>query len=178
MVAVVADGLVSIESPSAITDDAGYYTITGIKTLLLHGPLMSASKPGYFTDVKWAGIAVDTVDFDLVRLTYVSLGSVVQSRMTNALCAGLGYGGIRGPCHRFAVLAPETGILEVMVSAPSINGDLDVWGPNGTSALYFPCPCTSPVHLTVRAEKGATYEIRVTLTPEIELTTAFRASQE
>jgi hypothetical protein len=174
-VVVVADGFVIRESRSTVSDSGGHYDIPSVALRMALGPLISAYQPGYFTDVKWVTTAGNqAVDFDLSPLTYSQLGTVVRSRMVNALCEGVGYGSV--PCHRVAIIAPATGVLEVIVSAPVITGDLDIWGPKGASAAYFPCPCSSPFPMKLAVEKGETYEIRVTVTPEIELTTAFRVS--
>jgi hypothetical protein len=63
--------------------------------------------------------------------------------------------------------------MEVTVSAPRF-GDIDVVRPDGTFAEYVPCPCTSPLRFKVPVEGGSTYELRVTLISEFELTTALR----
>jgi hypothetical protein len=170
-VVVVADGFVIRESRSTVSDNSGRYDIPSVALRMALGPLISAHQPGYFTDVKWVTTAANqAVDFDLSPVTYTQVGTVVRSRMVNGVCEGVGYGSV--PCHRVAIVAPATGTLEVTVAAPAITGDLDIWGPKGASAAYFPCPCPSPFRTGLAVEKGETYEIRATMTPEIELTAA------
>jgi len=175
-VVVVADGFIAWDSRTTVTDNNGRYTFADVNLRTPMGPLISAFKPGYFTDAKWSAFGDQAVDFDLSPVMYTQVGTVVRSRMPNALCAGLGYGGVPAPCHRVAIIAPATGTLEVTVSAPTLPGDLDIWGPKGASAAYFACPCASPFPMKLAVEKGETYEIRVTMTPEIELTAAVRVS--
>ena len=174
-VVVVANELVVGQPRSTVSDSSGHYNLPAVAVIQPMGPLISAYKPGYFTDAKWSpAYGNQAVNFDLSPLTYTQLGTVVRSRMADAQCEGVGYG--RVPCHRVAIIAPATGVLEVTVSAPVLTGDLDIWGPKGASAAYFPCPCRSPFVTTLTVEKGETYEIHVTVTPEIELTAALRVS--
>lgn len=80
-------------------------------------PLLSASKPGYFTDVKFADanyvpISKDTqLDFELDPWVHISLGEVIRGRIgvDDAVCSHWGYGST--VCQRFAVTAPASGTL-------------------------------------------------------------------
>jgi hypothetical protein len=152
---------------SAVTDASGHYSIRA-QTAQPWGlsPLVSASKSGYFadirfTDAKYLPIAHDTeLDFELEPLTQISLGDVVPGRRFNSVCSHWGYG--TGACQRFALTVPSSGILEVRASASPINFDLDIVTPEGTFAAYVASPTPSPVSVKVPVQAGLTYEIRVT----------------
>jgi hypothetical protein len=146
-------------------------------------PLLSASKTGYFTDVEFANpgfgaISSDSnVDFNLDPWVSISLGELVQGQVTpdDPLCSHWGYGS--SACQRFALTVPSSGILEVALSAPVFNFDVDVVGPDGTFVLYDGS-WRSPLHLTIQAGAGSTYEIRViggwSEARDFELTTMLR----
>jgi hypothetical protein len=55
---------------------------------------------------------------------------------------------------------PETGSLDITISAPSFQHDVDIVGPDGTFVLYDPIWRTPKRH-TVLVHAGSTYEIRV-----------------
>jgi hypothetical protein len=140
---------------------------------------VSASKPGYFTDIRFADatyspIRKDTqLDLELEPLTPIVLGDVVRGRVGGAMCSHWGYG--TGACSRFALTVPSAGMLEVSISAPGRDFDLDVVGPDGTFAHYDPV-WVSPSLDRIPVAAGATYEIRLAgRSPrEFELTTALR----
>ena len=73
-------------------------------------PLVAASKPGYFADIKFTDttyqpISKDTqLDFELDPLVQISVGEVVRGRVGGATCSHWGYGGNRS-CSRFALTA-------------------------------------------------------------------------
>lgn len=168
-------------SASVTTDGNGHYSISNVwPSSYGYGPLVSASKSGYFAGLKWARVSQDTeLDFALEPLTYISLGDVVRGSIGNAACAGLGYGGSPGgaPCQRFALTAPSSGTLEVMVSASLFNFDSNVIKPDGTIAVER-SSSSSPVRMTLAVKGGMTYQIRVaggwSPAREFELTTVLR----
>lgn len=166
---------------STTTSDAsGHYSMTDVQPLawaVWH--LVGASKPGYFADFIWWMDFPKDAAFDLVLDPWVhtSVGEVIQGRVGEALCAGLGYGGWYGrdPCQRFALTAPRSGTLDVTLSAPVFNFDLDVV-VDGTFAGYT-SSSYSPVQLSVQTQAGSTYEIRVAAVGparDFVLTTAMR----
>jgi hypothetical protein len=138
-------------------------------------PLVSASKPGYFTDIKftnanYAPVSRDTqLDFELDPLVFISLGDVVPGGNFDAVCSHWGYG--TSACQRFALTVPSAGTLEVKVAAANNSGDLDIVGPDGTFAGYIPYPSGLVV-----VKGGLTYEIRVTTAGRraFDLATALR----
>ena len=153
-----------IES-TATTDADGHYSMQDVKASagsVWH--LVGASRPGYFADfIWWMDFPKDEkFDLELKPWVHISLGQVVQGRIGDALCAGLGYGGWNGrsECQRFALTAPRSGTLEVTVSATDFNFDIDVVSPDGTFAAYA-SSSHSPALITFPAEGGSTYEIRV-----------------
>src|SRR5262249_49922214 len=123
------------------------------------------SSAGYFTDVEFANsnylpLSKDaTLDFTLAPLTRIPLGEIVEGRspLGDRVCSHWGYGA--SACQRFAVKVPVSGILEVDMSAPQFNFDVDIVAPNGTFALYDGS-WRSP-HRAIEVEAGLTYEIRV-----------------
>jgi hypothetical protein len=164
----------------AITDGSGHYSIPA-RTAQSWGmaPLVSASKPGYFTEIRFTDanylpIAGDRqLDFQLQPLRHIALGEVVRQPVAPSACSHWGYG--TGPCQRFAVTVPAAGTLDVTVSAPVINFDLDIVRPDGTFAAYIPFPSSSPVRARIPVTAGATYEIRmIDASSGFELTTAVR----
>jgi hypothetical protein len=70
---------------------------------------------------------------------------------------------------------PSAGTLEVIVTAPIFDFDIDILRPNGTFALYNPV-WISPSRNQIPVEAGSTYQIRLAgRSPrEFELTTALR----
>jgi hypothetical protein len=144
-------------------------------------PLLSASKPGYFTDTRFTdsnyrAISKDTeLDFDLDPISaLVTPGQVVRGRVGGAVCSHWGFGA--GSCARVAVTVPTSGILEVTVSAAISQFDIDIVTPDGMFAAYdgYPYPSGfARVKIPVRA--GSTYQIRLTGAPlDFELTTALQ----
>jgi hypothetical protein len=146
-------------------------------------PLLSAARAGYFTDAEFANrgyapISSDAqVDFTLAPLLNIALGEVVSgtSPTGDPICSHWAYGS--SACQRFAVTVPTAGTLDVTLSAPVFNFDLDIVGPDGTFAAYSGV-WVSPVRVTFRVEAGSTYEIRViggwSPPRHFELTTALR----
>jgi hypothetical protein len=173
------------ESAFTTTDDAGHYSISGVRGASSEGsgPLLSASKPGFFTDVRFADpsyqpISRDTVlDFELAPLVQIAPGEVVRGRSPTGpkVCSHWGYG--TSECQRFGVVAPAAGRLVVTISAPVFQFDVDLIGPDGSFLLYDPS-WVSPVRLEIPVQAGSTYEIRVIGgwdPPRVfELTTAMR----
>ena len=166
-----------LTASSTTTDRNGYYSISGLTTSSIgNGPLVSASKPGYFADIKWSALTLDKqLNFELSpAMPQISLGETIQGRIGDALCASLGYGGGPGaPCERFALKVPSSGTLEVAFSSsePMSNFfDVDVVKPDGTIGVYG--AVTWGVRIPVEA--GLIYTIRVASGParEFELTTA------
>lgn len=156
------------ESAFATTDGDGRYSISGVKASPAEGmaPLLSASKAGFFTDLRFADsnylpISSDTVlDFALAPLVQITLGEVVRglSPIGPSVCSHWGYGA--SECQRFGVTAPATGLLDVTLSAPLFAFDVDIVGPDGSFALYD-ASWVSPLRLAIPVEAGSTYEIRV-----------------
>ncbi len=152
---------------SATTDHDGFYSITGVPASFDHlAPLLSASKPGYFTDFRFADTgyapiaANTTLDFELVPWSPIAVGEVVKGRLegSHPNCSHWGYGS--SPCERFAVTAPVSGLLEVTLTATVFDFDVDIAGPDGTFVLYD--PIWAPVRrYRIAVEAGATYEIRL-----------------
>ena len=164
-VTLVADGVFVKEARSTTSDALGHYEIPAVKAIA-PGPLLSAYRPGYFTEAHWSpGVGDQKVDFDLSPLSFIQLGNVIRSTAPNGVCEGVGYR--RAPCHRFAFVAPVTGTLVVTLYAAAFRGDIDVWGPRGASAVYVACPCDSPFPIRLNVEKGETYEVRATVTSAI-----------
>jgi hypothetical protein len=170
---------------SATTDGDGLYAMPLVRAYA--GPdsigwlLVGASKPGYFSDFKWWLDFPKDADLDLQldRLTHIRLGETIRGQIGIAMCAGLGYGGWygrRAPCERYALTAPASGTLEVTVSAPCFEFDVDIVKPDGLFAAYDGSN-RSPVRLTTPVDAGLTYEIRVAAVgsaSEFEVVTAIR----
>ena len=157
------------ESPAVATTDAdGRYSVSAVKASPAESmaPLLSASKAGFFTDVEFAGgsyspISRDTqLDFELSPSASISLGDVIrgQSPDGDPVCSHWGYGSTA--CQRFALTVPASGNLEVTLSAPVFNFDVDIVGPDGTFALYS-AVWVSPLRVSIPVVAGSTYEIRV-----------------
>jgi hypothetical protein len=139
---------------STTTDANGDYKVAGVQT-----PVVRASKPGYFTAGKVVSRTQDTrVDFVLQLLVYVSLGQVIRGRVE---AGDLGCGDPQEVCDQFALAVPARGTLEVSL-ASSIPSDLDlhVETPAG-EAFGPPIGAPYPLRVSVQAEAGATYQIRV-----------------
>lgn len=161
-VAVLPDGVLS-----ATTDDDGFYSISGVPSSYeLMAPLLSASKRGYFSDIRFANssyapIAGDTrLNFNLAPWLSIAVGEIVTGRLdgSDPECSHWGYGS--GACRRFAVTAPANGSLEVTVTAPVFDFDVDIVGPDGRFVLYD--PVWAPVRrFVIGAESGSTYQIRL-----------------
>jgi hypothetical protein len=173
------------ETVFATTAADGSYSIAGVRSspVELMSPLLSASKPGFFTGVEFADrnylpIASDTrLDFRLVPQVAIALGEIVHGRSPAdaPICSHWGYG--TTACQRFALTVPASGSLQVTLSAPLFNFDLDILGPSGAFEAYSGI-WISPVHVTIPVRAGSTYEIRViggwTPAREFELTTTMR----
>ena len=175
---VLGEGL-----PPTVTDANGFYSIAGVPAAVdSMSPLLSAYKAGFFSDVAFANpsyapIGRDTqLDFNLVPVASIAVGDVVRGHFEGSepACSHWGYGS--GACQRFAVTAPTTGTLELTLTAPVFDFDIDVVAA-GEFALYDPfwAP-TRRISVSVRA--GSTYEIRLVATwcriREFELTTSMR----
>ena len=78
---------------------------------------------------------------------------------------------------RFALTAPRAGTLEITVTTPVDDFDIDIVGPNGIFAAYYPYPhpARSP-RVSIPVSGGSTYEIRLTgaAPHDFELSTALR----
>ena len=152
----------------ATTAADGSYSISGVQgsPVELMSPLMSASKSGFFTDVEFANvnyepITADTrLDFRLAPLVSIAPGETIHGRSPsdNLDCSHWGYG--TGPCQRFALTMPASGILEVTLSGTPFNFDLDIVGPRGDFEIYSAI-WVSPLRVTIPVHAGSTYEIRV-----------------
>jgi hypothetical protein len=170
---------------SARTDGGGLYEMPLVRAYA--GPdsigwlLVGASKPGYFSDFKWWLDFPKDADLDLQldRLTHIHAGETIRGLIGESMCAGLGYGGWygrRAPCARYALTAPMSGTLEVTVSAPVFEFDIDIVKPDGLFAAYD-ASNRSPVRLRAPVGAGLTYEIRVAAIGsgrEFEVSTAIR----
>ena len=184
MLAVGWNGGVTVDSTAA-TDVTGIYTMPVVHAY--PGPdsigwlLVGASKPGYFSDFKWWLDFPKDADLDLQldRLAHIRVGETIRGLTGESMCAGLGYGGWygrRAPCERYALTAPISGTLEVTVSAPRFEFDIDIVKPDGLFAAYDGSN-RSPVRLTTPVDAGLTYEIRVAAigsASEFEVVTAIR----
>jgi hypothetical protein len=165
---------------AALTDGSGRYSIQA-RTAQMWGmsPLISASKPGYFTetrftDANYQAISKDTqVDFDLEAITAViTPGDIVRGRVGGAVCSHWGFGA--GSCARVAVRVPTSGTLEVTASAARSEFDIDILTSDGMFAVYdsYPYPSGS-ARVKIPVSAGSTYQIRLTGAPwDFELTTA------
>lgn len=167
-VAVLDDVLGQEVTASAMTDGTGHYTIPAVKTSRPYGnPLVSASKPGYFTDIRWHTLSqAKQLDFELNVWEHISLGERVRGSIGDALCSGWGYGVDEGPggdaCKRFAVAVPSSGTLEVNIAAPVLTFDVDILKPNGAFATNKnKSSSSSPLQLRIPVDAGSTYQIRV-----------------
>lgn len=162
------------QPPSAVTtsENGSYSLSVGHAETYRVGVLVSASKPGYFSDIRF--ISGSALDFRLQPLEYIALGQVVRGTGRTAECSHWGYGS--WPCHRFALTAPASGTLVVTASAPYVNFDIDVVGPNGEFVAYSPSTTgNSSVQAMARLEATRTYEIRiVTSMPDFIVTTELR----
>lgn len=156
---------------AATTDGNGRSSLPAVTASIWSmAPLLSASKPGFFADIKFAGggytpISRDTqLDFELETLLYIAVGDTVRAHTSASqrVCSHYGYG--TGSCHRFALTVQASGTLEVTHSAPV---DTDVVKPDGTFAIYH--PFAPPLRFPVEA--GLTYEIRVATADDFELRT-------
>ena len=152
--------------PSTRTDRNGRYVIPAVESNRWGYQLLSASKSGYFTDLRYlvyANPPTDTqLDLQLDSWRLIPLNQVVHGRIGEARCAGLGYGGFSGGalCQRFAVTAPVAGTLDVTASAAAFNFDVTIVRPDGTIAAENGSSSVS-VHMTIPVEAGATYQIQV-----------------
>ena len=146
--------------------------------------LVGASKQGYFADHKWWLDFPKDADLDL-RLEpwrLIQLGEIIKGQIGQTECAGLGYGGWYGrrtPCQRYALRVAAFGTLDVTISAPVFNFDMDLVNPDGTFADYtsYRGSTQASVRLTAPVRGGDTYEIRVAAVgaaQEFESTTALR----
>lgn len=155
-----------VKPSTTTTDELGIYTLEDV------GPVdcpaacafVSASKPGFFTDIKYAETARDgRLDFELDPLVYVSVGEVINGyagEAGDAQCSGLGYGS--SPCQRFAIVATSSGVLQISSPGP-FNFDFDVVKPDGTFAIYSP-GSQAAFSRTLDVIAGATYELRIVQT--------------
>ena len=151
---------------STLTDGNGSYSLSEVRNVSsFSGPLVSVSKPDYFTATRYVPMARDeTADFDLQRASHISVGEKIQGRPGDERCASLGYGGSGGtPCQRFALTTPVSGTLEVTVfstPASTFNGDVTVLRPDGVIGIYA-SPPGWPLRLTFPVAAGLTYQIDV-----------------
>ena len=152
--------------PAATTDHNGFYSVSGVPPSFDRlSPMLSAFKAGYFTDVAFANPAYapinrnTTLDFNLVPATAIAVDEVVHGRVEGAgmRCSHWGYGS--SPCQRYAVTAPRTGTLEVAVTGPITDFDVDIVGPDGQFVLYH--NVLGPRQIPISVQAGSTYEIRV-----------------
>jgi hypothetical protein len=154
----------SAVNPSrTITDEQGLYSFEDVGPVACPPAcaLVSASRPGYFTDVKYAETARNgRLDFELDPLVYVSVGEVVNGYTgdaSDARCEGSGYGS--SPCQRFAVVPPSSGGLEITSPGP-FQFDFDIVKPDGTFATYTSGTAGS-FSTRINVTGGSTYELRV-----------------
>lgn len=172
---------------SVVTEEDGVYNMPAVRAYAggdaVGWLLVGASKPGYFADFKWWLDFPKDADLDL-RLepftTSIALGDVVRGQIGESECAGLGYGGWygqRSPCQRYSITPPASGTLEMTLSAPLFNFDVDVVRPDGTFAAYAGSS-SSPLRVRAEVQAGLTYEIRVaggwSPAREFELVTVLR----
>jgi hypothetical protein len=172
---------------SVVTEEDGAYTMPAVRAYAGGDPvgwlLVGASKPGYFADFRWWLDFPKDADMDLRLEPFtrsIALGEVVRGQIGESECAGLGYGGWygqRSPCQRYAIAVPASGTLEMTLSAPLFNFDVDVVSPDGTFAVYA-SSSSSPFRVRAQVEGGLTYEIRVaggwSAAREFELTAVLR----
>jgi hypothetical protein len=160
-VVVVGESL----SPTT-TDHNGFYSVSGVPSAFDRlSPMLSASKAGYFTDVAFANptyAPIDrntTLDFHLVPATAIAVGEVIHGRVegASAICSHWGYG--LSPCQRYTVTAPHTGTLELAITGPIHDFDVDIVGPDGHFVLYN--NILGPRQIPIAVQGGFTYEIRV-----------------
>jgi hypothetical protein len=155
---------------SVVSDGDGIYSMPEVRAYAgsdsIGWLLVGASKPGYFADFKWWLDFPKDADLDL-RLepwtTPIALGETIRGQIGEIECAGLGYGGWygqRAPCRRYAITAPASGNLDLTLSAPYFNFDVDIVKPDGTFAAYA-SSSASPLRVSAPIEAGMTYEIRV-----------------
>jgi tetratricopeptide (TPR) repeat protein len=154
---------------SVITDPAGHYSISGVRTQVLQ-----VYKDGYFTTGRViTRITEDTrIDFLLDPWEFISLGDPVRATIQpgDTTC-----GDADELCHRFALTAPSDGMLEVVLDSASVgtfrplpqqqsdalrNWDLHLETPEG-DAYGPPLGAAFPLRVTIPVHRGATYQIRV-----------------
>ena len=162
----------------AVTDATGHYRIERLSKSPFLGTLVGASAITFFADHAWVSLLPDTrLDFTLDALTFIVLGDTIRARISDTMCAGLGYGGGSGaPCQRFALTVPRSGTLTVTLTAANFAFDFDVARPDGTFAVYRALTA-SPARVDLLVEAGLTYQLRVVRVgggSEFELTTALR----
>lgn len=173
---VLVFGDVGVNQQVTATDTGGHYSFSDVGPVACPPActMVSASQPGFFSDIKYAETArSDRIDFELDPLVYISLGEAVAGLVGDATCSGLGYG--QSPCQRFAIAVHSSGNLEVTSSGP-FNFDFDVVGPDGMFAIYT-SGSPGPFRVSIPVEAGLTYQIRVVAISSVRdftLTTALR----
>ena len=84
----------AVPDVSAVTDAKGQYRIERLPTSPFFGTLVGASASAFFADHAWVSLLPDTrLDFTLDALTFIVLGDTIRARISDTMCAGLGYGG-------------------------------------------------------------------------------------
>jgi len=149
------------------SDASGSYTLPAVTdtSSSMWASWVRAYKPGYFTDFQRPRISRETrLDFVLDPWVHISLGEVIRGTVKagDPTCHGNSYG-LPGFCHRFALMVPSTGTLEVRLAWPNTRPDvvLDVVRPGGIPCAEFSWPGRSLHQLKIPADAGATYEILV-----------------
>jgi hypothetical protein len=148
---------------SVVTDRSGAYSFPEVSNFSFSGVLVGASMPGYLTDTKYILMTEPgQLDFDLIEAAQIPFGETVSSRVGDARCASLGYGGMGGArCSRLAVTVPASGTLVVTLSAtPNAPFDMSILAPLGVIVAYR-ASSTVPFELTASVEAGLTYQVDV-----------------
>lgn len=154
------------EAGNVTTNADGTYAIVGVPANRWGYQLVSASKTGYFTDLRYAlyspAVQDTQLDLNLEPWRLIAVGDVVRGRIGESGCAGLGYGGAPGGamCQRFALRSPVTGQLHVTVSATDFDFDVSIVRPEGAIAAEA-SSSSSPLEFNAPVEAGLTYQIQV-----------------
>ena len=155
---IVLDSTGRIATQTAVTGNDGAYSFLPFDRSCPRECLMvGVSKEGFHADIQWP-FGARQMDFPLQPVVLVPVGEVVRGQLGPDMCAGLGYGEMA--CHRFAIKAPSSGLLEVSLSGAAFEFDADVVNPDGTFALYF-ASVRTPIKLEFPVTKALTYEVRV-----------------
>jgi hypothetical protein len=88
----------AVPDVSAVTDANGHYRIERLAKSPFLETLVGASASPFFADHAWVFLLPETrLDFTLDALTFIVLGDTIRARISDTMCAGLGYAGEAAP---------------------------------------------------------------------------------